>query len=693
MNASSLTSRAAAGAIAGLTVWLAYYSVELLVIRFSPLLHGASPVNRFPREAALAFPLIYGLIGALLGPLAAVVARTREAGGDGGARYRLAALGLLQLAVIAAHLGVERPSGAVLAPLGLIAAASAIALVWLRPLAGILGYWTVCVALCGTVWLVKIHLGSWDPRDKLLPLIAGLAAVFAAGALARFLWRRVARGGALSSAAHLKAAASAAALVSLAAILWQPRPLRQAGAPVPAGAVPRPSVILVVLDTVRAENLSIYGHHRETTPKLREFLRGATLFRHATATSDMTLPTHASIFTGVFASSHGAHYTSASPFGAPLDRRWLTLPKFLHAAGYRTVAVAANHAYLAPKFGFAAGFDYYDARAGSRFLYAADNFEFRERLRETLARAAGVDPGARRYRPAAEITREAIAALPADVRPERPVFLFLNYMDAHHPYAPPPPFDRRFPGWESPVLADDWRTLIEDVNERKRRITDSQRAYGLSQYDGALAYLDSQIALLFEHLRRAGIYDDALVVVTSDHGEAFGEKDLMEHGVSVYQNQVHVPLIVKWPGQKHADVVDERVSQVDILPTVLAAAGLGAPEGIHGIDLRRAREAGPRWIYSESFRRAEGARFRRVERAVFRDASKLITSDKGMREMYDVVRDPLEQHNLYRPADGIAIAMLEHLEGWIRTIPKEPTSAAPMDAETRERLRSLGYIQ
>jgi arylsulfatase A-like enzyme len=190
--------------------------------------------------------------------------------------------------------------------------------------------------------------------------------------------------------------------------------------------------------------------------------------------------------------------------------------------------------------------------------------------------------------------------------------------------------------------------------------------------------------------------DDSLVVLTSDHGEAFGERQLFGHQVSVYQDQVHVPLLVKFPRQREGRIVDDPVSLTDVFPTVLEQTGLRIPTGLDGLSLLRGAADPSREIVSESFSSYYLAkwheRFRRVERALFDWPLKLVVSTDGRREVYDLDADPGEMQNLYRDSTSFP-ALEERLDVWLRSLraaPGEPR--APLDKATEESLRALGYL-
>jgi len=240
-----------------------------------------------------------------------------------------------------------------------------------------------------------------------------------------------------------------------------------------------------------------------------------------------------------------------------------------------------------------------------------------------------------------------------------------------------------------------YQRLESEVMSGARAVTPGERRQLVSQYDGAIACVDASVARLLSELATRGQLDDTLVVITADHGEAFGERDLVQHGVSVYRNQIQVPLLIKLPRQTQAQVVRERVSLVDVLPTVLAALGIPAPAGVQGVDILTPASGSSRAIFSESFGREEdfNRRLDRVERALFSGSNKLIVSTKGKRELYDVARDPEERRSLFRPSEPSAQQLMALLNAWVAAAPAHGERDGRVDAETLQRLRSLGYVQ
>ncbi|NWG32749.1 MAG: sulfatase [Rhodocyclaceae bacterium] len=458
-----------------------------------------------------------------------------------------------------------------------------------------------------------------------------------------------------------------------------------------------PSVVLVILDSVRADHLSLYGYQRDTTPFLRRLASVATLYENAFSTSDTSIGSHASIFTGMYPSWHGAHYAPPEhPYGRSLDPGIPTLASILSERGYRTMSIAANNAYLSDGFGLTRGFQLRDARALLPLNWPEDFG--RSFLRWILSGFADTAETDRLFRRAEELNAQ-ISALLAEATGKGPLLLVVNYMDAHHPYVPPPPYDRVFPGKDRRYTYRAYQTAWNDINSQRRAITARERRHLISQYDGGIAYLDHQIGLLVHDLREKGLYEDTMLIVTSDHGEAFGEKGLLEHGVSVYQNLVHVPLLIKYPGQKQGLRVREPVSGADLMPTALARAGCPIPPNVQGRDLLGNGPGRLHFVLSESFPRTAGfvgtkcTRFERTERAVISGNMKLIVSTTGRKELYDLAADPAEERDLYRAGHPVARELEARLREALQTLPRRQAQPSRLDVERLRQLKSLGYIR
>jgi arylsulfatase A-like enzyme len=326
------------------------------------------------------------------------------------------------------------------------------------------------------------------------------------------------------------------------------------------GGTERPNVLLIILDTVRAMELGLYGLKPTTSTYLDGFAAQGVTFDQAFSPAPWTAPSHASLFTG-----RRVHELSID-WNVRLDRTFPTLAEVLGGAGYATVGIVANTQYASAETGLARGFDHYEDYP----------LTLHEVVRWT-ALSRGMTSAWRRFRhlplrdasdriDATRINRRFLRWL--DHRPDRPFFAFLNYFDAHDPYFPPEPF---------------WSRFLPGEPRRPRVVVPgawsfSAVAVGRRAYQGAIAYLDAEIAALFDSLRARGALRRTLVVVASDHGEEFFEHGLMGHGNSLYAPSVRVPLVVVWPGRVPAGVrVADPVSLTNLPATVLDLLGLAGP--------------------------------------------------------------------------------------------------------------------
>ena len=463
-----------------------------------------------------------------------------------------------------------------------------------------------------------------------------------------------------------------------------------------------PNVILITMDTVRADHLSLYGYERDTTPNLKKLSEESTLYTHAIASGNMTLSTHASIFTGTYPRQHGAHFDPWNGYneGRPLSDKFHTLAETLSEKGYLTMGVVANYGFLSHFFGFDKGFQYYDQRVPVVFLGKTELYSIRQGIRNVLTYFASPLNFDMVYRRAADINREVFSLL-GKVKSNDRFFLFINYMDAHDPYIPPSPFDTLYPGKDETFTFAHYNALHEKVLKLERKITEKEHHHMISQYDGGIAYIDFQIGKLIARLKELDLYGNCIIVITSDHGETFGERNLMGHGNSAYQNLVHIPLLVKYPNVRTGNIYNEVVSVVDLMPTVLDVSGFKVPEHVQGQSLLKLEfESGKsRNVISESFPNGYliswHPRFNRVERAIFSGQYKFISSTKGKRELYNISKDPNETENLYKEDDSTSKEIETRLETWLKTTVAEIESSAKvkLDKEALNRLKTLGYVQ
>jgi arylsulfatase A-like enzyme len=272
-------------------------------------------------------------------------------------------------------------------------------------------------------------------------------------------------------------------------------------------------------------------------------------------------------------------------------------------------------------------------------------------------------------------------------------------MDAHFPYTPPPPFGRKFPGKNRHLTSDDL-DLEQQMISEGGTIPANYRPHTISQYDGGIAYMDAQIGQLVGWLKEQRVYDNTMVLVTSDHGEAFGERNHTGHANSPYQNLLHVALMVKYPASSGAPagtVVDTPVSLIDVAPTVLKVLGMPVALTMQGRDLLRADLAEKREFFAETFPCAtlqspecpHGC----LARAVYAWPYKFITSTSGRRQLYDLSTDPDETHDLLQTNTSEARQLNADLQAWMKTFPIHSRQKLQLDPEALQRLKSLGYVQ
>ncbi|MBI3664770.1 MAG: sulfatase, partial [Acidobacteria bacterium] len=607
-----------AGAVQGLMAWTAYAVVECCFLSILPRLGQPSFSAPLPewQETALFFS-IYGALGLLLGGLSGLaigVAARRIPILVKGKVTRLisAAAASTLIWALAINLAVwSYPSPSIWVRF-LVSVLLTAGLAWSAgsgSLAEQLGFflnpWSLSLLLLGLPWMSRKLLLHSPTAVKAGTVLAYLLAVSLTGRLIQkalaapegnavearqvVLWKPLAR-----------LAGLVAIVLGTAFFLEYRHPLMAA-----IGKAAPPNVVLVVMDTVRADHLSVYGYERDTSPNLKKFAEEATLYSQAISSSNITLSSHASLFTGLYARRHGARLSGPSEntdneAGYPLADKFHTLAEILSENGYHTMGVAANDSYLGPGFRLDQGFVYYSVFGMPPAFVQLPRFFLAAGLRK-LQPTSSVSAG-QLHQKAESVNRQAFPLLDRARKYGRPFFLFLNYMDAHQPLVPPPPFDTLFPGKDATITPERCDVLQWHVNKLREQVTERERQHLLSQYDGGIAYLDFHLGKLLQQLRDLGLYENSLLLITSDHGQALGERSLVGHaGVSVYQDVVHVPLLIRYPHTSQKAVVEEPVSLVDILPTVLDVLGLEIPRGIDGQSLRQLASGGPRFVISECF--------------------------------------------------------------------------------------------
>ena len=703
----------------GILVWLVYSVLESGVLSlfqvfraaiYSLGFHGIPPDNGVFLSAALSALtlLVYPLVGAAIGFVVAVVlkqigpirgARGNEYPADAWMRVHCCLL-LLIVAVQSAFVGEGSVSVAVLALLAisLVLSLTASRVTRVRIFHDALAGWSILLA--GIVVALVAQ-----PR----PNVSGTAALALAfgcaigavlfGEISRRVWREIGR--------IVPSNGARGALIAsgwLVLILWPaistPSVLRSSPSrgEVPAGGVLKPNVVLVTLDTVRVDHLSLYGYARDTTPYLKQFATsGAVVYTQAIASSNCTDSSHASIFTGLIASRHGAFRSDGKPRGIAQQTK-ITLGEYLTDEGYDSGAVVANIAVLLPAYGFDRGFRYYDVlRLEDALTPTGRPYLLKDWLRRSLARATAPSRIDSVFVDAAAVNSQAATFIRSATSRRRPFFLFLNYMDAHTPYSPPEPFLNLFATTERRFQWKRFEELKKAVQRKPLTdATESELEMLVSRYDGAIAYIDGQLKQLFTTLHAIGAFDNTLIIITSDHGEAFGEHSYLGHCRSVYDSEVHVPLIVKNPNSHRGSISTRLASSIDLFPTIVDIVGGRVPDGLDGISLRSADLGSRAGVLSESYagglQRGTMIEAQPTEAALVTDRLKMVAAPKGIIGLYDRQDDPLESTNLWGPKSGPT-----ELSRQLETLMQKAAARRPgpllTDPDVMNRLRALGYVK
>lgn len=419
------------------------------------------------------------------------------------------------------------------------------------------------------------------------------------------------------------------------------------------------NIILITLDTTRADRLSCYGYKRRTSICLDGLAHDSVVYTHAIAPSSWTLPSHAALFTGKFTSSHGARYDPKGPLmiadaidcppagnqyrARGVGKNEHMLASILKDKGYTTGAVVGSP-WLKRIFGLNKGFDYYDD--------------------DQITSVNG--------RVASQITSRALRWLKESYRKQ--FFLFLNYFDPHTPYGPPGEYLYAYLPKGS--LSPGKTMSIEEMN---------------ALYDAEILYMDYHIGKLLDNLRQLGLYDSTWIIVTADHGELLGEHKLTGHGKFLFQEELKIPLIIKYPGAETTPRQEDMPLQLtDIFPMILSRLGIPLPPDIQGSIPPNITHP----IFGEVYPLPAFSPYGDW-RAIYDGKFKFLWNSKGNNLLFNLEDDPIESINLLKRYPDRAKAMESAINEFISYMPK-PGPAGPLqevDEKTKKALKSLGYVE
>jgi arylsulfatase A-like enzyme len=422
----------------------------------------------------------------------------------------------------------------------------------------------------------------------------------------------------------------------------------------PPALAKSPNIMFIVLDTVRAESLSVYGYGRETSPHLTRLAQRGVLFDHARTAAAWTLPSHASMFTGRW-----PYELSCRP-DHPLDATYPTLAEFLRDRGYATAGFVGNTYFCSAWYGLGRGFVHYEDVAVTLLEILRSSQMGRILVKK-------FDPSTcNRDRPRAYFNRKDAATINADFsawlawRPEgRPFFAFLNYFDAHDPYLTPERARKHF--GSEPATPSDFETLRDWVRVDKPRLSIQTVELARDCYDDCIGYLDDRLGRLFDALDSKGLLENTLIIVTADHGELFGEHGAFGHGQELYRQVVRVPLLIVAPGRVPSGrTIARPVSLRDLPATVVDLIGLEHASPFPGHSLARhwttestlAEEPEDLLLTEAANEIGNVPADANASRALLDQGKLYIRNKDGREELYDIEADPAESHDLSKTANS-----------------------------------------
>lgn len=410
-----------------------------------------------------------------------------------------------------------------------------------------------------------------------------------------------------------------------------------------------PNILLIVMDTVRAKSLSLYGHYRHTSPNLEELAKSGIVFEEAISTSPWTLPAHASLFTGQY-----PHQLSTSWHSA-LDESSPTLAEVLRRFGYRTSGFVANTTYCSYESGLDRGFDHFEDYSVSM----AETFRSSSLIRRPAIQFFALRRLIGNYDLLARKSAEAINAdflTWLDQGVDQPFFSFLNYFDAHDPYLP----SGKFEDW-GPQKVEDYSLTCHWWALDKQALSSNDVSKVLKAYEGSIGYIDSQIGQLLTSLENRGYLRNTIIVVTSDHGEAFGEHGLFGHGNCLYRPVLQVPLVLSFPSALPAGLrLGQPVSIRDIPATLMDLIGADKEHRFPGSTLARYWKRNAELDLANEFLLSEIKAPSRIppdhgrspisngpmQAIIFNGTQYIKNLGNGSEELYDFIGDPEETHDL-----------------------------------------------
>ncbi|MBW1854183.1 MAG: sulfatase-like hydrolase/transferase [Deltaproteobacteria bacterium] len=423
------------------------------------------------------------------------------------------------------------------------------------------------------------------------------------------------------------------------------------------------SIILISLDTLRADHLGIYGYHRDTSPNIDSFAKESVVFENALVQSPWTLPSHMSIMTSLYPSFHGVH--GISNF---LADEHVTMAELLQDGRYQTAAFT-DGGFLRGEFGFYQGFGIYNDQGGG---------------------IAQIIPKVKKW---------------LDENKSTPFFLFIQAYDIHSPYNSPPPYNSIFHDFTyTGRLVPSNNNLLKAANKNKLKTNNEDLRHFIAFYDGGIRYTDEKIGEFLNYLKDSGLKDQSLIAITSDHGEEFKEHNSFLHWQLYYRPNLHVPLIIRIPNYPKKEIrVSKLVRSIDILPTILDIAELPFYPKAQGRSLlplikrHKNRLNLSLWQIFHLFAKDSSVSFAETantdQRSIITDGYQMIyNSELSLMQLFNLKADPLAKINIAEDNDEITKRLLSQWNELYNTKQNYISSEINLDQHTREQLEALGYI-
>lgn len=424
------------------------------------------------------------------------------------------------------------------------------------------------------------------------------------------------------------------------------------------------NIILISLDTLRADHLGIYGYHRNTSPSIDAFAKESIVFQNAVVQSPWTLPSHMSIMTSLYPSFH-----RVSGKITYLADEHVTLAELLREGGYRTAAFT-DGGWMRPVFGFNQGFEIYNSR------------------KVGIVR---ILPKVKKW---------------LDKNKSNPFFLFIHCYDIHAPYATyKPPYNRIFHDFTYTGHLIPSVKNLKAARKNELKVNDEDLRHFIALYDGGIRYTDEKIGEFLSYLRDSGLEDQSLIIITSDHGEEFKEHGSFDHWQLYYRPNLQVPLIMRIPNYPKKEIrIKELVQSIDLLPTILEIVGLPSHPKAQGRSLlpliKRYKNFLNRSLWHVFHPFKEDSHISFAEQplshnySIITDGYQMIYNLKSHSiQLFNLKADPLAKSNIAKNHDDISERLSTQIREVYSVIPSYKESTITIDEETREQLKALGYLQ